>query len=165
MRENTKTVIYMALDQLESIKKSAFGEPSFITLNLNEYIEVRNEIIHLLSSKELNKESIKEKKKALIGTLPYVLMDKKKFPNNESIVKLARESLNYEIKGWKKRGREEMIGLIISRIAEDSENQFEVFMDIWETFISNDDISENKRSNKQFVDIWLDFFNKSRGTK
>jgi hypothetical protein len=165
MRASTKTVIYMALDQLESFKKSSNDSSTFISIDWNEYQEARKEIIQILNSKEQKYESIQEKKKALIGTLPYILMDKAKFPNNESIVKLAEESLNYKISTWKKRGREEMIGLIISRIAEDNENQFEVFMDIWKNFISSNEMSENKTTNKQFVDIWLEFFNHYRGIK
>ena len=58
-----------------------------------------------------------------------------------------------------------MIGLIISKIAKDNENQFEVFMDIWKKFITDEKISANERTNKQFVDIWLDFFNQSQSTK
>lgn len=162
MRMNTKTAIYMVLDQLESLKKSSYSGSSFIHIDESQYEVVKKELIQLLNSTELKDESIQEKKKVLIGTLPYVLMDKTKFPTNQSIVKLADESLNYKISTWKKRGREEMIGLIISRIAEDNENQFEVFMDLWKKFITNGKIIENSRSNREFVDIWLEFFNHNR---
>jgi hypothetical protein len=152
----------MVLDQLESLKKSSYSGSSFIHIDESQYEVVKKELIQLLNSTELKDESIQEKKKVLIGTLPYVLMDKTKFPTNQSIVKLADESLNYKISTWKKRGREEMIGLIISRIAEDNENQFEVFMDLWKKFITNGKIIENSRSNREFVDIWLEFFNHNR---
>jgi len=165
MKQNTKNIIYMALDLLESLKKSAFDNSSFINMNNSEYEEVKKELIHLLSTNGQNIELIQEKKKILIGSLPYILMDKAKFPTNESIVKLAENSLNYNITSWKKRGREEMIGLIIAKIAEDNENKFEKFMDLWKDFITTKDLNEYKKANKEFVDVWLDFFNQYRSKK
>lgn len=165
MKQNTKNIIYMALDLLESLKKSAFDNSSFINMNNSEYEEVKKELIQLLSSNGQNIELIQEKKKILIGSLPYILMDKTKFPTNESIVKLAENSLNYNISTWKKRGREEMIGLIIAKIAEDNENKFEKFMDLWKDFITNKDLNEYTKVNKEFVDVWLDFFNQYRSKK
>jgi hypothetical protein len=164
MKENTKNAIYMALDLLESLKKSSYGNSSFIRVNNFEYEEVKNELLQLLRS-DNQSNVIQEKKKILIGSLPYILMDKTKFPNNESIVKLAENSLNFKISSWKKRGREEMIGLIIAKIADDNENTFEKFMDLWKDFIANRDLNEYKKVNKEFVDVWLDFFNEYRGKK
>jgi len=165
MRQNTKNIIYMALDLLESLKKSAYDCPSFIHMDNFEYDEAKKELVQLLSSNGQKSDIIQEKKKILIGTLPYILMDKTKFPNNESIVKLADNSLNFKISSWNKRGREEMIGLIIAKIADDNENRFEKFMDLWKDFIANKDFIEYKPVNKEFVDVWLDFFNQYRSKK
>lgn len=155
----------MALDLLESIKKTSADDPIFINISTSEFQEVKKELIQLLSSDGQKNELIQDKKMRLIGTLPYVLMDKMKFPNNESIVKLAENSLDYKISSWKKRGREEMIGLIIAKIAEDDGKQFEKFMDVWKEFVTVKDFVEYKKLNKDFVDVWLDFFNQNRSKK
>ena len=182
MKQNSKDTIYMALDLLESMNKTSNVNPNFIHINESELKTVKKELFDLIGRLDDKHESIQEKKIKLIGTLPYVLMDKSKFPTNESIVKFAKESLGMNISTWQKRGREEMIGLVISKIAYDQENKFEQFMDIWKEFIVFDDIDlyglnqyvlsnsnkknlESKLKNEDFVQIWLNFFNKYRGKK
>jgi hypothetical protein len=165
MRENTKNIIYMALDLLESMNKSANQNNQFIIINKNEMNQVKNDLFELIIDSGKISESVEEKKKKLIGTLPYVLMDKTKFPTNMSIAKLAENSLNFKISSPDKRGREEMIGLIIGKIANDQDNKFTWFMEIWKEFIDSEKLSENVKINKDFVDIWLDFFKKSQRNK
>jgi hypothetical protein len=165
MRESTKNIIYIAFDLLESINKSSNDDSSLITLNKTEFDEAKKELIQLMNLNGQSTFYSRQKKEVLIGTLPSILMDKTKFPDNESIAKLAKESLNYDINTWKKRKREEIIGRIIAKIAEDDKNSFERFADSWNYFVSQDNVSDYANSKKEFVDVWLSFFNQYRGNK
>lgn len=156
----------MALDLLESINKTSKTNINFIKIDDDELKKVKMELFSLINQNIIDNEITNNKKMKLIGTLPYILMDKTKFPNNESIVKLAENSLNLKISTWQKRGREEMIGLIINKIARDNENKFDSFMDIWKEFIdSKENVNIITNKNEDFVDTWLNFFYKYRERK
>jgi hypothetical protein len=165
MREDTKNLIYMTLDLLESINKTSIQKNSFVNVDKTEIDQIKNELFNLMNNSDKEDTTSDGKKKKLIGTLPYVLMDTTKFPSNKSIAKLAEVSLNYKISLPEKRGRAEMIGMIIGKIVNDKNEKFNTFMEVWKDFINLEDSNQNLKTNEDFVDIWLDFFKKSQRNK
>jgi hypothetical protein len=158
MREETKDTIYMLLDLLDSLSKTSQSHPQFIHIDQLVFNDVKNEIFNLLNQPKDSVNKL-DKKTELIGILPYVLIDKNKFPANEDIVRLANKSLNLEISRWEKRSRDELIGIIIAKIALKDENELEKFFAAWKEFIRANKPKDYKEEKKDFVSIWLDFFN------
>jgi hypothetical protein len=173
MRNETKNVIYMALDLLNSINKTSH-ESNFLKIDDVTYREVKSELFDLLNENRPNQDklsdTVKQKRKAekdsekiseIIGLLPYILIDKKKFKTNSDIAKLAKDSLNMEIPSWKNRSRNEMVGVLISMIASKPTEELDLFFEAWKEF-TQDDINNEKRStdSRDYVDVWLEFFNK-----
>ncbi|CGG48047.1 MULTISPECIES: hypothetical protein [Bacillus cereus group] len=191
MREETKSVIYMALDILDSINSSSSDQGHhFIKVDNKILDDVRDELFQLLAGSVIEKNEMqispdkKEKKnerEELIGLLPLVLIDKTKFPSNNDIIKLAEFSLNIQGLSKRKRSRNELIGIIVSEIAQKENNELDLFLKLWRKFMknntinkfdynsslsndkltikntySNDNSIDNKESN--FVDVWLEFF-------
>ncbi|MBB5149305.1 hypothetical protein [Ureibacillus thermosphaericus] len=186
MREETKGVIYMALDILESIKTNSSESDikNFISIDSDIYSEVKEEIYQLLSGKNIEKISNNNKnrneKEELIGLLPIVLIDKEKFPSNFDIIKLAEYSLSIKGLSKRKRSRNELIGIIVSELAEKEDKELDLFLKLWRKFMdeSNNSLDKNKNTkinltissnlentnNKEtnFVDVWLEFFNNNK---
>lgn len=161
MRKETKDVVYIVLDMLDSIAKTSKDNYHFIQINENMLRETKNELFGLLT--QTQKEEIRDKKTELIGILPSILIDKNKFPNNEDIVKLAENSLNLVIPSWRKRSRNEIIGILMAKIATKEERELELFFSAWREFIK--DKSRKEEEKKNFVDVWLEFFDHYRGQK
>lgn len=167
MKQATKDAIYMILDLLDSVSRTAKNTPNFIKIDENTLKDVKNELLELLNQSN-SAYSIKnvDKKTELIGTLPSVLASREKFPKNEDIAKLAQRSLNYEAPSWKTRGRDAIIGMIIDEIARRNEDELKDFFEKWNNFLIN---NENRKyinmgpGRKQFVDVWLDFFDHYQG--
>jgi len=163
MRKETKDVVYIVLDMLNSISKTSKDDSHFIYIDETILKDVENEIFGLLTQPQTQKEEMRDKKTKLIGILPSILMDKNKFSNNEDIVKLAENSLNLRIPGWRKKSRNEIIGIVIAKIATKEERELELFFSAWREFIK--DKSRKKEEKKNFVDVWLEFFDHYKGTK
>jgi hemerythrin len=165
MRKETKDLIYMALDLLESISKTAKDNDKFVQVNRNVLDEVRDELFILIKQSSKDKSTYVDKKTELIGILPSILIDEKKFPLNEDLVKLAEYSLNMNILRWNKKSRNEIIGIIISEIATKKEQDLETFINAWKEFIRKPEPDQvNIITNKKdFVDVWIEFFNHYRG--
>ncbi|NIA11888.1 MAG: hypothetical protein GWP10_19720 [Nitrospiraceae bacterium] len=161
MRKETKDVVYIVLDMLDSIAKTSKDDYHFIQINENMLKETKNELFGLLT--QTQKEEMSDKKTELIGILPSILIDKNKFSNNEDIVKLAENSLNLVIPSWRKKSRNEIIGILMAKIATKEERELELFFSAWREFIK--DKSRKKEEKKNFVDVWLEFFDHYRGQK
>jgi hypothetical protein len=187
MLEETKNVIYMSLDLLNSLSKTSDTKSNFINIDENTLRKVREELFDMLKDQSSKPEELRlthkvyniagknvNKKLEIIGLLPYILIDKGKFPENKDIAKLAQESLNLEIPFWKKRSRNEIIGNLIAMIATKEDKDLDLFFKAWKEFTQKDTIQienwksstaeENKNPEKRdFVDIWLEFFNHYKG--
>ncbi|CAH2717111.1 hypothetical protein BACCIP111895_04300 [Neobacillus rhizosphaerae] len=197
MREETKSVIYMALDILDSINSSSSDQNihNFIRIDSEVLEDVREELFRLLAGSVTEKGSIeklpekkeeKNEREQLIGLLPLVLIDKTKFPSNSDIIKLAEFSLNINGLSKKKRSRNELIGIIVSEVAEKESKDLDLFLKLWRKFMKdkssnkfnntltnynsniniktiryNNDSIDNKEDN--FVDVWLEFFRSHKG--
>jgi len=157
MREETKNVIYITLDILNSLAKTSQETTSFIKIDKKTLELVRKELFELIKTNRT--KSINEKKIELIGILPSILVDKQKFPTNKDLIKFAEKSLNFYFpKGNKSRS--EIVGIIIDEISRKSDKDIELFLKALKEFLKNN--NEKKQSNvtsKSFVDTWLEFFN------
>ena len=159
MRKETKEVIYLALDILESLARSSRENSSLISINETILEEVKKELFDLLEQTEKTiSYRTMDKKTELIGTLPSILIDRNKFPTNESIVKLVEKSLNLKIPSWKKKSRNELIGVIIAKIAEKDVSELNLFIKAWKEFTEEKDETKKEQTRKNFVDLWLKFF-------
>jgi len=187
MMEETKNVIYMSLDLLNSISKTADTKSNFINIDEKTLKNVREELFDLLKERSNRPEERKltlkasnstkksvNKKLEIIGLLPSILIDKEKFRENKDIAKLAEESLNLEIPFWKKRSRNEIIGTLITMIATKEEKELDLFFEAWKDFTQKESHQiekwesassdeENSIKKRDFVDVWLDFFNHYKG--
>ncbi len=158
MKEETKNIIYTILDLLDSLSKTSQDQPNFIKIDKNILNEVKLEILNMISSDERDQINRDNRKTELIGMLPYVLIDKNKFPSNSDIYRLAKNSLDLEISRWDKRSRDELIGILISQIAMKKEADLENFFNAWKKFIENNKTQKYEQSSRDFVSIWLEFF-------
>jgi hypothetical protein len=158
MRKETKEIIYIVLDFLESFARTSRGNRDLIYINKTVLEDVKKELFSLLEQAEKTKSyRTVDKKTELIGTLPSVLIDKNKFPTNESIVKLAEKSLNLKITNWKKKSRNEIIGILIAKIAEKDISELDLFIKAWKEFTEQKEIKK-EHAREDFVDLWLKFF-------
>jgi hypothetical protein len=127
---------------------------------------VKEDIFRYLNE-ETNKdnETKRNTKGELIGILPSVLIDEKRFPTNEALAKFSENSLNFKIPFWQKRSRTEIVGRIIDNINKRHENELIELTEIWKKFIDDKEYERQKNlvEEKDFVDTWLDFFNNYRG--
>lgn len=188
MMEETKNVIYMSLDLLNSISKTSETKSNFMAVDETILKKVKEELFDLMRDKPspneekrlIYKSSNPKKKEGnkkieVIGLLPSILIDKEKFPKNEDIAKLAEKSLNLEIPFWGKRSRNEIIGTLIAMIATKKEDELDLFFEAWKEFTQkeseqikkweNSVISNETNNTKRpdFVDVWLEFFNHYKG--
>ena len=163
MEKGTKEIIYLILDIIDAISRTS-SQNSFINVDVNKLIDTKNELFKLLLPTEDKDNIDKDIIHDLIGMLPLILVDKKKFPSNNDIVRFAEKSLNLEIPSWEKKSREEIIGRFISQIAAKKPSELKTFFRIWNKF--NDETTKekintkkpNKLNSTNFVDTWLKFF-------
>ena len=192
MMEETKNVIYMTLDLLNSISKTSGSKSGFIDIDENVLKKVRDELFYLMTEKSSTNEekmqTTKEIKKnvnkknedtnrklEVIGLLPSILIDTEKFPHNSDIAKFAEQSLNLEIPFWQKRSRNEIIGNLIALIAKKADKELDLFYEAWKEFTKKESSHVEKWENvppdkenegfkkPNFVGVWLDFFDHYRG--
>lgn len=158
MRKETKEIIYIVLDFLESFARTSRDNRNLIYVNEKTLKDVKKELFYLLEQTEKNiSHKTLDKKIELIGILPSILINKNKFPTNESIVKLAEKSLNLKIPNWKKKSRNEIIGIVIAKIAEKDVAELDLFIKAWKKFTEQKEIKK-EYSRQDFVDVWLKFF-------
>jgi len=158
MRKETKEIIYIVLDFLESFARTSKQEGNLIYVNKSVLEDVKNDLFNLLNQIEKSKlYGTEDKKTELIGTLPSVLIDKNKFPTNESIVKLAEKSLSLKISNWRKKSRNEIMGILTTKIAEKNISELNLFIKAWKDFTEQKQIKKEHK-HEDFVDLWLKFF-------
>jgi hypothetical protein len=165
MKQETKNALYMLLDLLDSLEKTS-NNNSLLILDSIKMENVKEDIFKYLNE-EPNRDygNKRDTKSELIGILPSVLIDEKRFPTNESLAKFSESSLNFKIPFWKKRSRTEIVGRIIDNINRRNDNELIELTEIWKRFIDDKEYERQKNlvEKKDFVDIWLDFFNNYRG--
>jgi hypothetical protein len=161
MQNETKESLYMLLDLLDSIDKTS-KSTNLMNINKERLDVVKSEILKLMSEFE-NYETNKTIKNDLIGILPSVLLDEKNFPTIESIAKFAEKSMNIELRFWDKRKKAEVIGRLITEINKKDENELVLFWKAWKNFLLKGKDSKQPALKKDFVDVWLEFFENFKG--
>lgn len=156
MKDVTKNLLYTVLDIIEILSKDNLSK-----LRMDEYIIARNELINLIhpsdssfSNNDVNENVITE----LIGILPSLLIDKKKFPSNKDLVRFSEHSFNVIVPSWEKKKREEIIGRIVYMIAEKSPFELQKFTQGWKEFNDKEKKSTQSKDKTNYVDTWLSFF-------
>ncbi|HDD44710.1 MAG TPA: hypothetical protein ENG63_07620 [Candidatus Desulfofervidus auxilii] len=164
MKDEVKNVIYIVLDILDSLAKTSRETPEFIKVNENILKDIKNELFELLKN---DKQKTQNTMTELIGILPTILVDKRKFPKNEDLIKFAEKSLNFKFpKGNKSRS--EIIGIIIVEISKKDDNSIEVFLKALKEFLKEDSTTHEEKiriKQKSFVDTWLEFFDRYKGDR
>ncbi len=133
---SNKKNVYQLLENLLDILSNMNNED---IKNLRELLrerKTRNEIIHSyidrpsLStySNNLNNR-IDKNKKELIGTLPNILVSTEYFPSNKSLNQFAKE-LGFDIAGFEKKKKDEIIGRIIIKVSEFDPNKIDLINNI-----------------------------------
>lgn len=165
MKAETKEFVYTLLDIVDALQKSIF----FANVDNEKLASAKRDLVELLnfSSNLVNESSNSISKKnsdiisSLIGVVPFILVDKEKFPTNSHIIRFAEKSLNLHITSWEKKSREELIGRFIVNIASKKQSELVDFLMAWRAFMDDDiQLTDNKsKKNKtDFVDTWLNFF-------
>jgi hypothetical protein len=91
-----------------------------LNLDRNGLKKIRNKLTHLnefYDSKAHTEKESTDQKLQLIGSLPFVLLDRTYFPTNEMLVEFAKRNLDVDIVHARKRSRNEIIGTIIAEIS------------------------------------------------
>ncbi|MEV5036747.1 hypothetical protein MRBLBA21_001539 [Peribacillus frigoritolerans] len=189
MNPEVKEVIYMLMDFLDSMGRTSKNN-NLIKIDENKFKEVKKELFSIINYNDnyndnyinyinninytVKGKNENSKKRELIGSLPTALIDKKLFPKNEDVARLLEKSLNFTIERWNKIKREEIIGHVISEIAKRDDNEINLFYNAWNDFekgkvfdsVKNEDENElNNTKSKDFVDVWLEFFDNYKGEK
>lgn len=104
-----------------------------LKIDRNQLRELRNMLVHMTSNQSIVLTPKKSKKLPkneivkLIGSLPFVLLDKKYFPDNKTLVMFAEKHLKIKVTSAPSRGRNEIIGTIIVKISEKNKKDISEF--------------------------------------
>lgn len=165
MKQETKNALYILLDLLDSLEKTSNAN-GLLAIDNIKIKNVKAEIFNYINENmDKSYGTKRDTKSELIGILPAVLIDEKRFPNNKALAKFSEKSLNFKIPFWEKRSKTEIVGRIIDNINRRNDNELIELTNIWKKFIEDDEFNHNieVEGKKDFVDVWLDFFNSYRG--
>lgn len=164
MKKETKEALYSLLDLMDML-----GSVDFVKVDIDKANRIRKEVLDVIGGK--NEVTILDSSTDdLLGVLPVILLDSKKFPSTKEILKFAEKCLNIEIKSyWLKRSRAEVVGIIINEVYEQSPEQFNRFLKAWNKF--SDDTKQHNINVKQnvdnigFMEAWFQFFDSYKGVE
>lgn len=164
MKKTTKEALYSLLDLMDIL-----GSSDFIKVDIDKANAIRKEVLDIIGEKK-EVTILDSSTEELLGILPMLLLDSKKFPSAKEILKFADRCLNIEIKGyWLKRSRAEVVGIVINEVYEQSPEQFNKFLKAWNKFNGETDsgsISSNQTSDgKGFMEAWFQFFDSYKGVE
>lgn len=162
--KETKNIIYIILDMLDSLARTSKEIPDFLRVNDDILNTVKNELFELLKNSR-TKEDHQTKMTELIGILPSILVDRQKFPKNEDLIRFAEKSLDFKFpKGNKSRS--EIIGIIIVEVSKKDEKNIVTFLNALKEFLKDSTKTLKAKTplkQKNFVDRWLEFFDHYKG--
>ena len=163
MKKETKEALYYLLDLMDML-----GAIDFINIDINKANNIRKEVLDIFGQK--NGHTILDStSEELLGILPVILFDEKKFASTKDILCFAEKCLGISIRDyWLKRSRAEIVGIIINEVNKQNPIQFNKFLKAWSEFnnnrIENKEIKDEK-NNKGFIEAWLEFFNSYKGVE
>ena len=121
-KKNSLDDVIHLIDYLIKVKKSDLKRIKNILLN-TQFPE--DSFYKIIYHRDIIKRRANKYKLDVIGSLPFLLLNKKYFPTTESLLKFAKTSGIHIPKGHKSRA--EILGIIITNVAkldEDSMSQF-----------------------------------------
>ena len=164
MKKETKDALYSLLDLMDML-----GSIDFIKVDIDRANRIRKEVLDVIGDKK-EVTILDSSTDELLGVLPVILLDSKKFPSTKEILKFAEKCLNIKIKNyWQKRSRAEVVGIIINEVYEQRPAQFNNFLKAWNEF-SNETNHQNMNAKQNvenigFMDAWFQFFDSYKGVE
>ena len=147
MKKETKDALYSLLDLMDML-----GSIDFIKVDIDRANRIRKEVLDVIGDKK-EVTILDSSTDELLGVLPVILLDSKKFPSTKEILKFAEKCLNIKIKNyWQKRSRAEVVGIIINEVYEQSPEQFNNFLKAWNEF-SNETNHQNMNAKQNVENI------------
>ncbi len=160
MKTETKEALYSMLDLMDSLSNI-----DFVKIDIEKTNKIRKEVLNIINEK--NEDVILDKDpEELLGVLPIILLDNRRFPAAKDVLEFAEKCLNIEVKQyWYKRSKPEVIGIVLSEVSKQNQEQFIGFLRAWNKF--NGSEQKNNKfindSNSGFIDTWLNFFENYKG--
>lgn len=163
MRNETKEALYSILDIMDAVASIGFMQTDIEKIN-----RIRKEVLDIINEKS-DIDRLDNNSEELLGVLPLILLDNKRFPAAKDILYFAERCLNIEVKNyWYKRSKPEVVGIVISEVSKQTPDQLNKFLKAWKNFNNNDEskLDINIRRNEQgFMETWFKFFDNYKGNK
>ena len=93
MKKETKDALYSLLDLMDML-----GSIDFIKVDIDRANRIRKEVLDVIGDKK-EVTILDSSTDELLGVLPVILLDSKKFPSTKEILKFAEKCLNIKIIG------------------------------------------------------------------
>ena len=156
MKNETKESLYSMLDIMDAI-----ASVSFMKIDIEKINRIRKDVLDVIGDKS-EMEILDTTSQDLLGVLPMILLDNKKFVSVKEILNFAEKCLNIDVKPyWLRRSRAEVVGIIINEVYNQSPEQFNKFLKTWNEFNNKNNINEvneNATESKGFIEAWFHFF-------
>lgn len=94
MKKETKDALYSLLDLMDML-----GSIDFIKVDIDRANRIRKEVLDVIGDKK-EVTILDSSTDELLGVLPVILLDSKKFPSTKEILKFAEKCLNIKIKNY-----------------------------------------------------------------
>lgn len=162
MRNETKEALYSMLDMID-----ALGSIEFMKMDVEKVNRIRKDVLDTINEKS-DIERLDNNTQELLGILPIILLDNRRFPAAKDILVFAEKCLNIEVKNyWYKRSKPEVVGIVISEVYKQTPDQLNRFLKAWKNFYMNKNniYSIEEKNEQDFMDIWFKFFENYKGLK
>lgn len=156
MKKETKESLYSLLDLMDLL-----GNIDFLKIDIDKTNRIRKDVLDVIGDKS-EMEILDTTSQDLLGVLPMILLDNKKFVSVKEILNFAEKCLNIDVKPYcLRRSRAEVVGIIINEVYNQSPEQFNKFLKTWNEFNNKNNINEvneNATESKGFIEAWFHFF-------
>lgn len=162
MKNETKEALYSILDIMDTLSSI-----EFMNVDIDKVNKIRKDVLDIINEKD-GIDKLENNQEELLGVLPIMLLDNKRFPSAKDILSFAEKCLNIEVKHyWYKRSKAEVVGIVISEVSKQTPNQLNRFLKAWKKFNNNkNEVNISSERNEQgFMDTWFKFFEDYKGIK
>lgn len=162
MKNETKESLYSMLDVID-----ALGSIQFMKVDVEKVNRIRKDVLDIINEKS-DIEKLDNNAEEILGILPIILLDDKRFQSARDILLFAEKCLNIEVKHyWFKRSKPEVVGIVLSEIYKQTPNQLNKFLKAWKKFNINNSETDRiyEKSEQGFMDTWFKFFENYKGIK
>ncbi len=162
MKTETKESLYSMLDMID-----ALGSVDFMKVDIDKVNRIRKDVLDIINEKN-DIEKLENNSEEILGVLPIILLDTKRFQSAKDVLFFAEKCLNIQLKNyWFKRSKAEVVGIVISEVKNQTPEQLSKFLKAWKKFnMGNGEIGEvSEKSEQGFMDTWFKFFENYKGMK